>query len=268
MMNEINLPFGETIKRSFSFVLNHFEGFVKISLLWGLIITAFDAIEGFPSLCPTGAENCASDNKFSLYILSMFLGGISVAVSYIKYVIERKEYTNFFNLQFGKRELRYIWALLKLIFACIMLSLIIGLVFGGVATIFGLGTLKQTSMLMGMIGFFFVGMFFSRYFLVFPAIAQDNFEITFKKSFRITKGNINSIFWGMVVMSLPITILNIIFASLYYAIGSESWIINCLFSFILVMTSLLNDALKASFFAHAYQYFLYFEQKAAQEVQA
>lgn len=267
-MPEIKLPFGEAVKRSLAFAFNHWEAFFKISLVWALLISILDAVEGFPSLCVSGAQNCPSDSAWSLYVWGMFFSGISVVVSYTVYVIERKEYKSYFNLRFGKKDFKYIWAMIKLLFAGIAVSMITGFILGGLMSLLGQGSFRQTSMFFAMISFFFVGMFLSRYALVFPAIALENSEIGFEKSFALTKGNINAIFWGTVVMSLPMTVLNLIVAGLYFALGIDNVLLKFIFSFVLVMISLFNDAMKASFMAHVYQYFIYFYDKYSSQEKA
>lgn len=257
-MPEIKLPLGEAVRRSFSFVFNHMEAFIKISLLWGILIVGLDALENFPSLCLSDAKNCNTQNSLNLYLWLMFIGEISVAVTYIVYVIERPEYKSFFNLHFGKKELKYVWALLKLVFAGLALSMIVGVFIGSFMRLIGQDNMRQLSVLFSVISFFVIIMFLSRYILVFPAIALNNAEINFEKSYQLTKGNINAIFWGAVVISLPMALANVFVAGLYYAVGVESWVLKLVFSFILIGLNLLNDVLKASFLAHIYQYFIYF----------
>lgn len=267
-MPEIKLPFGEAIKRSFNFTFNHIDSFFKISLLWGLIITGMDAFEGFSSLCMAGDESCAAQQGLNLYMIMMFFAGISISISYIIYVIERTEYKRLFNLRLGKKDFKYMWAMIKLIFAGVLISVLVGLLFGIIGRAMGLGTVRQISFVFSMISFFFVGMFLSRYALVFPAIALENKEINFEMSYTLTKGNINAIFWGAIVISLPMMLANIIITSLYFAIGGDNIIINFLFSFALIMASLFNEALKASFFAHVYQYFIYFYNHSQKKEEA
>lgn len=267
-MPEIKLPLKEALKRSFYFAFNHIDTFLKISLLWGLIIAGTDALEGFPSLCSAGDENCMAQKGGNLYILIMFFAGVSISVSYIVYVIERTEFSRFFNLFWAKKNFKYIWTMIKLIFAGIIISFMVGLLFGLIFHALGLGSVKQVSLVVSLISFFFVGMFLSRYALVFPAIALENKEIDFETSYKLTKGNINAIFWGAVAISLPMTLASIVMTTLYFAVGSENWLINFLFSFALVMISLFNEALKASFLAHIYQYFIYFYNQSRKKEKA
>lgn len=267
-MPEIKLPFGEALKRSFGFAFNHIETFFKISLLWGIIITGLDAWADFPLLCAAGDESCIAQKGGSLNILVMFFASISITVSYLIYVIKRTEYQKWINIRLEKKDFKYIWAMIKLIFAGMAISLFIGLILGIIGRVLGLGGVRQLGTLFSMISFFFVGMFLSRYALVFPAIALENKEISFEASYKITKGNINAIFWGMVVTSLPMMLLNMLVAGLYFALGPENWLINFLFSFVLIMISLFNEVLKASFLAHIYQYFIYFYNRLQKKDEA
>lgn len=267
-MPEIKLPFGEAVKRSFNFAFNHIDTFFKISLLWGLIIAGTDAFEGFPSLCMAGDENCIAQRGGNLYILIMFFAGISISVSYIVYVIERTKFCRYFNLFWAKKNFKYIWAMIKLLFAGVLIAVLIGLLLGIIFRAMGAGDVRKVSFLFSMISFFFIGMFLTRYMLVFPAIALENKEINFETSYKLTKGNINAIFWGTIVISLPMTFAGVIITSLYFALSTENWIINFVFSFVLIMINLFNEAIKASFFAHVYQYFIYFYNRSQKKEEA
>lgn len=257
-MEEIKIPFGEAIKRSFSFVFNHLEPLLKMSLLWGLLLTILEAIEGFPSLCVT--EECISKSAIGLSSIVAIASSISVTISYILYVINRTENKSFFNLRLGKKDFRYLWASIKLIFAGAMIAFLISFSLSFCGRLLGLTITKPTVMLLFIVSLVFIAMLFSRYVLVFPAIALDNQEIGFEKSFILTKGNINSIFWGSVIISLPVNLLNIFIVSFYMAVGKNIYT-DIAFSFVLVMLGFLSIALKASFYAHIYQYVIYFYNK-------
>lgn len=263
-MKEIHLPFGEAIKRSFNFVFSHLSVYIRLSLFWGMLTCLIDACEGFPSLCPIGSENCVSEQKLNLYQWSLFFGGISIIISYIIYVITKTETGKYFRPRFGTKDFKYIWAMLKLIFAAVLLSVIIGLLFGVIGSILKLGSLKQIGIIFSAISFFIISMYLSRYILVFPGIAIEDAEMSFNKSFELTKGNINAIFWGLFLLALPMSLVNIFVSSLYFAIRFDNVFLNLIFSFSLTMIGFLNDTIKASFLAHIYQYFIYFDKKQKQ----
>lgn len=257
-MEEIKIPFGEAIKRSFSFVFNHLEPLLKMSLLWGLLLTILEAVEGFPSLCVT--EECISQGAIGLSSIVAIASSISITISYIIFVINRTENKSFFNLRFGKKDFRYLWASIKLLFASVAIAFLISFVISILGKLLGLSITKSTIVMLFLITIFFVAMFLSRYVLVFPAIALDNQEIGFKKSYELLRGNINTIFWGTVIISLPVNLLNIFIVSFYMAIGKNIYA-DIAFSFVLVMLGFLSIALKASFYAHIYQYVIYFYNK-------
>ncbi len=258
-MQEIKLPFAEALKRSFSFVFNHMEVFWKISLLWGVLLTLIEALEGFPSLCLT--EECSNQQRFPVSMWFTLLAGVSIMISYITYVIKRTEYKSFFNLRLDKRDLKYLWAAVKLIVAAVVIAFVSSLILGIIGKFLGLALEKSTFILLFMLSLCVVLFFFMRYTLVFPAIALENSEIGFEKSYALTKGNINSIFWGSFFISLPIILMNLFIVSFYMALGKNIYI-DFIFSFILCMLGFINIALKASFFAHIYQYFIYFYEKS------
>lgn len=258
-MNEINLPFGEAIKRSFLYVLNYLIPFLKICLIWVLLLCILDGIDGFSSLCPNGAENCGNPSGYEPYLFGSIISGISVTTASICYII-RREKTRL-CIFFGKREIRYMWAVIKLVVANILISSLVGLVSGLIGQLLGIGSIRQISILFALISFFVISILFSRYALVFPAIALENKEISFKESFNITKGNANKIFWGSTLITFPIFLLSIFISSLYMALGWDNILGKIIFSIILSYLMLLNIVLKASYYAHIYQYFIYYYEK-------
>ena len=258
-MSKIKLPLGESLSRSFYFAFNHWDAFLKITLLWGLFITGLDALQGFPSLADT--EN----NVGQLYLWGMFIGGIPITISYIIYVIERNEYKGFLSLRLGKKDLQYLWAVLKLIFAGLLIGALFGTVVNNFFQLLNIEMEMALRLFLSFLVLFMVGLLLAPYTLVFPAIALDNKEIDFQKSHQLTRGNALAILGGLIALSLPFVFINLLVSSLYMALGTENILINLFFSFIQIELSLFYHALKASFMAHIYQYFIYFYKKSEEK---
>ena len=69
----------------------------------------------------------------------------------------------------------------------------------------------------------------------------------------------------MVIM-LPVFAALLILSVLFRAIGSDSYVVKMLFAFLMLSVSFLDAGLKAAYFAHIYQYFMYFAQKQEEKI--
>ena len=87
-----------------------------------------------------------------------------------------------------------------------------------------------------------------------------------KKSFEITKGNSNKIFWGYIVMSLPIIFLMTLLGVAGNLVA-DSLPLRLCFSAVFLLLIYLNVAVKMSFNAHLYQYFVYFDNKRTEDAE-
>ena len=255
---EINLPFGEAISRSFRFVFDKLDVLLKLSVVWGIIIFVADILSGFPSLCQLNAENC-NKGQSVFYYVALYLSSVSIIIAYIRYVINREDKTILGFFHFGKRELLYIWTSIKLGGAVIFFAFIFSLLYRFA------GFPRTTSILLLLVTLFVICVVFSRYILIFPAVAMDDKEIGFETSFIITKGNCNKIFWGIFLIALPVFFANFFIAHIYISMASSDFGINILFSLLVLVQNILDIALKGSFLAHIYQYFAYFYHKQARK---
>ncbi len=267
-MNEnkpvIILPFWETIRRSFSYILTNFNALVKISAAWFALLLVFDMFTNFPSLCSLNAAVCNGGWAQNVSLAALTVSAIAVIISYIRHIVLHADYSGYWNLSFGKRELRYIGAAFVFILIIAVPSFIYGFVAGFVGAILGADKIIFTQIFF--LGLLVMLVFCARFYLVFPAVALDNREVGFRKSFRITKGNTNKIFWGQMVIMLPVFAALLILSVLFRAIGSDSYVVKMLFAFLMLSVSFLDAGLKASYFAHIYQYFMYFSQKQEAEI--
>lgn len=107
-----------------------------------------------------------------------------------------------------------------------------------------------------------LAIYFSRLFLVFPAIAVDDRKMTLKASFKLAEGNANKIFWGQILMTLPVVLLMALLSIIFKLIGSDGYVVRFVFVLLVFALSFLDSCFKASFFAHIYQYFTFYRDKA------
>lgn len=254
MENKIILPLGETVRRSFMYVFLHAEQGIKICSAW-FILLLFEISTDFPVLCSLSEDVCPNLTMKRLSVFFLSMAGIGIIVKFCRHIILHENNEGYWNLSFGKRELRYF--LNSLIY-----TLIILLPMYCLTLILGRALMSPIIILLTLVLLLFLMIIISRLYLVFPATAVENHnEITFKKSWEITKGNANKIFWGQVLMMLPIALIGVCLSLTYRAIGSDNYILNLIFSFLMILLSFVDSLLKASYFSHLYQYFMYFYHK-------
>lgn len=259
MENKINLPFFETVRRSFIYVFLHGQTAFRICAVWSVLLV-FEMAVGFPVLCSLNADTCSGGLLQNLSVVLLSLAGISIITAFCRHIILHQEYPGYWNLHFGRRELRYL--LRSLIYGLIVFLPVFFLgILTAVAGYNGKAVSSGVSLLVLCV-MIFVAVLSARFYLVFPAVAVDNQqEITFRKSWEITKGNANKIFWGQVLMMLPVFIVLLLLSVTYRALGSDNYMLKLCFSALMIAVSFVDTLLKASYFSHLYQYFMYFYRR-------
>lgn len=127
--------------------------------------------------------------------------------------------------------------------------------------------LNQTNMILFLLVILTVAVVLSRLCLILPAIAVDNKELTFAKTFDMTKGNSNKIFFGLFLASFPVVVILLSVSSFLQEMSVENWAGKLLISTLLAALTLLNALVKSCFLAHIYQYFIYFYTPRAEDAQ-
>lgn len=255
----IKLPFGETIRRSFLYAFLNLDAFLKISSIWFLLL-AYEIMTGYPSLC-SFKEACTDDWRQNFSVICLSLSSIVISVAYCRYVILKTKY-QFFSFSFGKRELKYLGYSMLLILIIVIPSLLIMSILSFLFHVLGLSPLL---MRMVIIVPFIVAVICSRFFIILPAIAVDNEELTLPKIFALTRGNANKIFWGQVLMMIPVVLGLLILSSLFNYIEPENALLKLVFVAVLLLLSFFDTCLKCSFYSHVYQYIMYFARKHKEE---
>lgn len=246
----IKLPFWETCRRSFLYVMLNLPALAKISAVWFSLLI-YDMFTGYPGIC--GIDDAACQDSWQQHVSSllMALAAVSIIVSFSRFVILKEPADKLRLFSFGRREAKYILYVLALIIAIMIPMLIVPLLME--FSPFAYYLVQITPIVMAI--------FYARYYLIFPAITVDNKEITLKKSFQLTKGNANKIFWGQVVMSIPVFAALIFISVIYKVLDVDNHFVKFIFEALILSVSFIDAALKSSFFAHVYQYFLYFDKK-------
>lgn len=254
--NIIQLPFWETVRRSFLYVLENLDVYLKVSSIWFALLV-YEMFNGFPSICNISTAGCYSDWRHKVSIILISLASIAVVIAFCRHIILKLP-VKYFMFSFGRRELKYL--LFNIIF-------IASITLCSILSIYVLAYLGQ---LLHLPDAFFnltiliplaLTIYACRLFLVFPGIAVDDKEMTVKTSYHMTLGNANRIFWGQFLMMIPAAVLIYLTALLYNAIGSENYVVKFIFAVLILGLSFLDSCFKASFFSHIYQYFTYFQKK-------
>lgn len=257
--NLIKLPLGETVRRSFGYVFFNMPMLVKIVACW-FVFLIYELSTDFPVLCSLDGSACRQSWQQLLSMLFLSLASISILVATCRMIILATPPRRILWFSFGKRELRYTWKTIVFTAMVIFLTFIV---------LFPIGLLLKIApnqippifLLLSYVIPFGIVMALSRMFLVFPAVSVDNSEISFEKSWKITQGNMFQLFLGQLAMIIPVFCLMFAASLLYRALGLDGFISKLFFSILLYAGSFLDAALKASFFAHIYQYFIYFYNK-------
>lgn len=252
----IKLPFFETIQRSFAYVFTKMDIYLKVTALWFLILV-YEVSAGFPAICNLSPDGCSGSLKQSISVILLSLSTIGVIIAYSRVII-LKTPTNYLSLAFGKREIKY---LLFSIFLIIVIAV------PSLALVFGLSYLGQLVKLPEVYFDFMilipiiVTIYCSRMYLVFPAIAVDNKEMSMLTSFKLTVGNANRIFWGQVIMMVPVAFFLVMISMLFKFLGAENWLLKLVFVALVLSLSFLDACLKASYYSHVYQYFIFYQNR-------
>ena len=257
MKEIINLPLGESIKRTYIYFFVNIKSILKLSALWFGIVFLSDCLLSFPSLC-TGAYCHAWRNKF--FMLLQIVAVTAVSVSFSRQIILR-ESKKWRQISLSLKELKYLaYSIL------ILLLIVISAIISGVLTalIFGVDlrtpavNMPSQSLIFYFVLVLIATIYSSRLSLILPSVAIENKEMTLLKSFEITQGNSLKLFLGIIFSTLPTMILLMFLGTLMQILQIEGVIGKMLFSFLGISLSLIIALLKACFLSNVYQFFLYF----------
>ena len=254
MPSIINLPLMETVRRSFLYVVKNSKEFLKITSVF-IILWIAEIIDGLPFLCSANESYCRDDLSSNLIGILLYIAATVVSVSIIRHIILKEE-TKYFHLHFGKNNLRFIGYNL-LIAAMIIVPTALILMIGEVsATTNASSQMKAFASMLSLITIIGLAVFCCRLVLIYGGASIDDKEMTLGKSYHLTRGNTLKICIGQILLSLPMIIAAFLIFSIY---NVTSWGIvgSSIFVLLGIMCSFFDSALKASYYCHLYQYFLY-----------
>ena len=256
----INLPLLECIRRSFTFAIKNLKHLSFICLSWfGIVI--FEIISGFPFL-----QSLQEENESILGIASALLllaASLSLLVSTCRIVIDKFKPTPWY-IHFAKAELKVFGY--SLILSGVM-ALLWAILFVTIGVLLKMPENSYTFTYLVPVALgYIVFTYIARYYLIYPAKAIGNNDFKLQKSFALTKGNANKLAIGIILSSMPFMILSQVFVFLYIFMDVDSFIGKTLITTCLTICSFGDSILKASFYAHAYQYFIFFDKQAKEDV--
>lgn len=253
----ISLPFWETVRRSYAYAAVNFKTFLKLAVLWLLVLTVYEILTGLPSLCNDEKGDCPGIGMASLL---QSLAFALITTAYIRSLVSREK-PKWFSVSFGMPELRYIGYMLLILAIIAVPSLLLMYAYG---VIVGLLQLPQVFGLLMLLFPFVIAIYCARLYLVLPAAAVGNNDIDLNKAWNMTLGNANKIFWGAVLMSLPIAVGLIILTVINNLLPQDNLVIRSVITFFWIAVALCDAALKGSFYGHIYQYFIYWDERQPQ----
>ena len=259
----VKLPFFETVKRSFMYVFYNFEIYVRLLALGGIVLV-YEMLTNFPLLCSFRSGGCSESLAQGISSLLLMLVSVAVAVGYCRSVILKKAPLDIFNREFLRQGIFYV--LFSIIFSLfvVVLFLVFVFLYGIISALSGFELPQQ------ILPFFVLAVLFlsllplSGLFLVFPAIAVNDPQISIRKyrnAMLLVKGNLNAVFWGQLVMMIPGFVMMYVLMVGYIYIGSDNYLTNIIFAALVLALSFLDSCFKASFYSHIYQFFVYYRDK-------
>ena len=256
----INLPFMETLSRSFMYTLCNWELYLKVISV-GVIAVLWEMFNGFPVLCSFSDAECVGGAAQSVSSLLILLISVGIIVNYCRAII-LKAPIDFRSGGFFRRVLFYILAsfllMLTIVVPFILLTLLYGMILGFIGMENDVGNMTYLFSAVILVAWCIC---LAPVFLVFAAITVDDKSITVKQAYALCKGNFNKIFWGQTLLMIPVAIVVYLLALLYQAMGVESYVVKFIFMVLALALSFLDSCFKASFFAHVYQYFTFYKDK-------
>lgn len=253
-LKKINLPFGETLKRSFLYVTFNADAFLKVASI-GMVVLIYEAFSGFPMMCSLNPQSCLQNSWQMISNLLTFFVSVAAIINYCRVVV-LKSNPDYMSIGFLRRLSKYILVTLGLGLSIIFIAVSVFLIFRLISFI-DESTVYMLSALLGVI----LSICASPLFVYLGAIAVDDSDLTIKQTFVLCKGNFNKIFWGQTLLMFPGVILMFAISAIYQIYPTDSYFGKLMYVFCLVVASLFDTCVKGAFFAHIYQYFIFYKNK-------
>lgn len=265
MKNNISLPLFETVFRSFTCILRNFKPFLKICSFF-IVLWLIELTTNLPSLCSADESYCRTDGIGNLITFLHYLAATIISVSVIRFII-LKEDTAWFHIRFGKNNIKFI-AYNILIALMIIIPSALMIMIGGMADYSNASAfITKVFASLGIVTFIGLCVYCFRLCLVYAGAAIYDKSMTLSKSHTLTNGNMLKIFIGQILLVIPTIILVAIVYKIY---NLSEWGTTGKSIFVLIgmLISFFDSAVKASYYSHMYQYFIYFSNKQQTSVKA
>lgn len=260
---KIVIPFWEVIKRSFNYV---FLNFSSVSRLIAV-----------PFLVMAGGQMLFKSQGMLLQLVLLLLTAF-VGVSWSRLVI-LNEQPRFSKVLVGcifRYLLNYLGIALLLL--CPGILVLMGMyVFGDAAQqeqfallAAGKGSLEGSARILiwPLVTVIVSSLICARLRLSLAAAAVEDREIGLINAFRISRGNTWRIYGGLIIIGLPVQILYVLVVQMVVVMPQGNQFFSAVGIIAGAALSLVDICLKASFDAHAYQYFTYFYHKRTEDEEA
>ncbi|MBE6458432.1 MAG: hypothetical protein E7010_01305 [Alphaproteobacteria bacterium] len=252
---EIKLPLIETISRSFKYFFENINAYTRLASL-GLVVVLFDMFTNFPTLCSMRGIDCAQTWQQSVSTFLLMLISVAGIILYCRNIVYKTMTMGWGS--FLRSLALYILFSIFMVLLIAIPSIVLMILYGMVVPNAGSHVIFDKLMLFIPL---LIAIAVAPMFLIFPAIAVEDKSFSLKKVFNLAKGNYNRIFWGQFLMMIPGGCIIFLLNWLYKIIGIDNFVMNEIFIIVVIAVSLADTCLKASFFAHIYQFFKFYDEK-------
>ena len=253
----INIPILEAVKRSFYFVFSRALDCFKAASFWYILIIV-EALLGYPTV--SGGASPSQNLIVLVSSILVSLASAGIAAEICRHIISKDNEFSFFKPVFTSRSLRY-WLYNILIIFTIFVPFVIAMYFSHFLVKLGLIS-GGVFILLQLVIICAISIFACRLYLMLPAQAVNDAEMSLQKSWQLTRGGGLKIFGGLILVAIPGVALSIILGQIASAIPSftANHILQIIFTFLAMSISFFDASLKASFLSHLYQYYMYYAE--------
>lgn len=257
MKNSLNF-FWNIISDTFTYLFKNIKTFFKITSVF-IVLWTVGIFFVVPLFCNAPDKVCTFGNAGMLTAgVLFFVMSAIVAVNIIRHFFRKQEY-KWFHLSISRTTLKFMayniaLAALVILPTAIIIILTNYLMISSAAT--DMNFLLKIAPSIMLIGGFILC---SRLYLVYGASALGE-KMTLAKSFELTKGYTFSIWGAQILLYIPVMVIMYLFMLIpnwMMTHLSNEWasVVYFLYVVIGITISLFETALKASYYAHLYQYF-------------
>ena len=256
--NIIKLPLWETISHSFLYIIKNIKTICQICSVF-LILWLINIFSGHPLLCNASKENCMTQWLPLSFAIIQYLACAVITVETIRSIVFKQNH-KWFHLYLGKHHIRYIAYNVAIALMVIIPSALILMI------VKSTDARNLSDFTIALLGAAFIStliglsIFCCRLYLVYGGAALNDRNMTFAKSYMLTKGNMLKICIGQLILTLPTILMVYIASSIYFAFTPNAYN-QSLYSLWIILCYFLEATIKGSYYCHLYQFFEYMSKK-------